>query len=237
MPVDPFSCSPDPVPRTLNTLPQSIMMHIILIFLLFALIHSITVSSWFKQACLNAFGEAWMRVWYRFLYNTVSLVTALAAIYLISQVPDREIWTAPLWLHWAMRGIQFAGLAFGALSFEHMDTSEFMGFRQVWRYLIHGETAGNIEGLRSKELVRTGVYGIVRHPMYLAGLVIFTFNPIITVNGLTVTVLADLYFLFGVCIEERRFLKIFGDEYREYRRQVPRLIPRLFYRRGQGTKP
>jgi len=212
-------------------------MQVILIFLLFAFIHSITVSHWFKLVCVNALGEAWTRVWYRFLYNTISLVTVLAAIYLISKVPDRELWTAPLWLKWVMHGIQIAGLAFGALAFEHMDTREFMGFRQVWRYLTRGETAGNFEGLTEKELVRTGVYGIVRHPMYLAGLVIFTFSPIITVNGLTITVLADLYFLFGVFIEERRFLKLFGEDYQEYMRQVPRLIPRIFPLRGRRGKP
>jgi len=213
------------------------MMLIILIFLLFAFIHSITVSGWFKLVCSNALGETFMRVWYRFLYNTISIVTVLVAIYLIAKVPDHEIWTAPLWLKWVMHGIQFAGLAFGALAFEHMDSREFMGFRQVWRYITRRETAGNIEGLTEKELVRTGVYAIVRHPMYLAGVVIFTFNPIITVNGLTVTVLADFYFLFGVFIEERRFLRSFGDEYREYMRQVPRLIPKMFYRRARRGKP
>jgi hypothetical protein len=213
------------------------MIQVILIFLLFAFIHSITVSGWFKLVCSNALSETFMRVWYRFLYNTISIVTVLVAIYLISKVPDREIWTAPLWLKWVMHGIQFAGLAFGALAFEHMDSREFMGFRQVWRYLTRRETAGNIEGLTEKELIRTGVYGIVRHPMYLAGLAIFTFSPIVTVNGLTVTVLADFYFLFGVFIEERRFLRSFGDEYREYMRQVPRLIPKMFYRRARRGKP
>jgi uncharacterized membrane protein len=213
------------------------MMQVILIFLLFAFIHSMTVSSWFKQICGKALGDTFMRAGYRFLYNTISIVTVVIAIQLIAKVPDRELWTAPPWLKWVMHGIQFAGLAFGALAFEHMDSREFMGFRQVWRYITRRETAGNLEALDEKELVRTGVYGIVRHPMYLAGLIIFTFSPIITVNGLTVTVLADFYFLFGVFIEERRFLRSFGDEYREYMRQVPRLLPKLFYRGGRRGKP
>jgi protein-S-isoprenylcysteine O-methyltransferase Ste14 len=103
-----------------------------------------------------------------------------------------------------------------------------MGVRQVWRWLVRREVAGNVEGLTQKELVTTGVYGIVRHPMYLAGILVFTLNPHITVNSLTITVLADLYFLFGMFIEERRFIRIFGDQYREYMKRVPRLIPRLF---------
>jgi protein-S-isoprenylcysteine O-methyltransferase Ste14 len=124
-----------------------------------------------------------------------------------------------------MHIIQIAGIVFGALAFEYLDTWEFMGFKQVWRYLTRREVAGNIEGLTQKELVTSGVYGIVRHPMYLAGIVIFSFNPHITVNSLTISVLADFYFIFGMFIEERRFLRIFGDQYREYMRRVPRLIP------------
>ncbi len=203
------------------------MIQVAIIFLIFAFIHSVTVSGWFKRNCQNILGELFMRVWYRFLYNTVSIITTATAIYLISKVPDQVVWIAPLWLRWTMHGIQIAGLVFGALSFEHMDIREFMGFRQVWRYLIRREVAGNIEGLTGKELVTTGVYGIVRHPMYLAGIVIVTFSPILTTSGLTFTLLADSYFLFGVFIEERRFLKIFGDEYREYMERVPRLIPRF----------
>ena len=204
------------------------MIPIILIFLAFALIHSITVTMWFKDLCRRAFGETFMRVWYRFLYTSVSALTAFAAVYLISQVPDRVLWQGPLWFRLIMHAIQIAGIVFGVQTFQYLDKWEFMGFRQVWRYLSRKEVAGSLEGLTQKELVTTGVYGIVRHPLYVAGIIIFTFSPHITVNGLTITVLADLYFLFGMFIEERRFVKIFGDQYREYMKRVPRMVPRFF---------
>jgi len=204
------------------------MINIILIFLAFALIHSITVASWFKDLYRRVFGETFMGVWYRFLYTTVSGITTAAAIYFISQVPDRVLWQGPLWFRLVMHVIQIAGFVFGAQAFRYLDTWEFMGFRQVWRYLARNEVAGSLEGLTEKELVTTGVYGIVRHPLYVAGIIIFTFSPHITVNGLTITILADLYFVFGMLIEERRFLKIFGEQYREYMKKVPRMVPRLF---------
>ena len=207
------------------------MTYIILIFLAFALIHSITVASWFKDLCRRSLGEVFMRVWYRFLYTCVSGVTAAVAVYLIAQVPDRMLWSPPDWLRWLLHGVQIAGFLFGVQAFQYLDKWEFMGFRQVWRYVTKGEVAGNLEGLTERELVTTGVYGIVRHPLYAAGLVIFTFSPIITVNGLTITVLADLYFLFGMFIEERRFLKMFGSQYSEYMVQVPRIFPRIMPRR------
>ena len=203
------------------------MIKIIIIFLIFAFIHSITGARWFKHFCKKALGDTFMRIWYRLLYNVVSFITSAVAIYLIWQVPDRVLWEGPLWFRWTFHLIQLAGLAFGALAFEYLNMREFMGLRQVWRYLTRGEVGGDMEGLTDKELVTTGVYGIVRHPMYLAGIIIFTFNPNITAKSLLITVLADLYFLFGVLIEERRFLKIFGEEYRTYMKHVPRLIPSL----------
>jgi protein-S-isoprenylcysteine O-methyltransferase Ste14 len=66
----------------------------------------------------------------------------------------------------------------------------------------------------------------------VAGLIIFTFSPYITVNGLVITVLADLYFIFGMFIEERRFIRIFGDQYREYMKKVPRMVPRIRVKPG-----
>lgn len=158
----------------------------------------------------------------------MSAATTAVAFYLIAQVPDADLWRAPAGLRWYMHGVQIGGLVFGAGAFQYLDGLEFLGFKQVWQYLTRREVAGNIEGLTEKELVTDGVYGVVRHPMYLAGIIAFTFNPNITVNSLTVTVLADLYFLWGVFIEERRMLEIFGDQYREYMKRVPRLIPRMF---------
>jgi uncharacterized membrane protein len=201
------------------------MIQVLLIFLLFAFIHSIMVSEKFKHACRDFFGETFMRVYYRALYNSVSLLTAGIALYFINEVPDRLLWAAPGWLEWLMRFVQLAGVALGSLAFEHLDTGEFLGVKQIWRYFTRQEVAGNIEGLTQKELVTTGVYGIVRHPMYLAGIVIFTFNPHVTRNSLIISILADLYFLFGSFIEERRFLRIFGDQYVQYGKRVPQLLP------------
>ena len=206
------------------------MMHVILIFLIFVLIHSVAISKRFKHGCRRLLGDTFMQVYYRALYNIISFGTAGIALYLIHRVPDQQLWFAPVWLQWPMHIIQLAGVVFGSLSFEHLDTGEVMGGKQVWRYLTRGERVGNIEGLTQKELVTTGVYGIVRHPMYLAGIIIFTFNPRVTVNSLVITVLADFYFLFGALIEERRFLAIFGDPYKEYMGRVPRLFPRIWHR-------
>lgn len=203
------------------------MSEIILILLAFAFVHSITVTVWFKDLCQRIYGETFMRVCYRFLYNMVSVVTAAVAFSLIARIPDRVIWQGNAWVFWYFTAVRIGALVFAAGAFQHIDGLEFLGIRQAWRYLSGKGVSGNLEGLTQKELITTGVYGVVRHPMYLGAILFFTFEPRISVNGLTVTVLADLYFIWGAFIEERRFLRIFGDQYREYMKKVPRLIPKL----------
>jgi hypothetical protein len=203
------------------------MIDIAVIIFLFAFLHSVMASNRFKRACTGLFGDMFMRAYYRALYNTVSLITAAIAFTLIAQAPDHVLWIAPVWLWWTMRGVQLTGAVIIALAFQHLDGGEFLGLRQVWRRLSHGETAGNIDGLTQTELITTGVYGIVRHPMYLGGIIIFTFDPHITRNGLITTLCADIYFLFGMLIEERRFLDVFGERYTEYAKRVARFVPRM----------
>ena len=67
------------------------MLLIALIFLAFALIHSMTVTFWFKRFCERLLGPVFMRVWYRFLYNLVSVVTFAIALKLMRQVPDQHL--------------------------------------------------------------------------------------------------------------------------------------------------
>ncbi len=212
------------------------MPQTLLIFLAFASVHSMTVSLRFKRLCARLFGDVFLRVWYRFLYTVVSVLTVAVAFRLIHRLPDEHLWTAPPAVRWFMQAVQAAAALFGMLAFRHLDGMEFLGLRQVWRYLLRREVTGNSEGLTEQGLITSGVYGVVRHPLYVAGIVIMTANPRITVNGLTLTVLADLYFLFGMMIEERRFLRIFGDQYREYMQRVPRMVPDVFGLWGGGRK-
>ncbi len=181
-----------------------------------------------------------MQAFYRLLYTVVSFVTAAVAFSLISRIPDRELWTAPAWAVWLVQGIRGGALLAALSAFRHLDIWEFLGVKQVWRFAVRRETSGDIDGLTQQGLVTTGVYGLVRHPLYLAGIIFFTLDPRVTVNGLAVTILADAYFLFGMFIEERRFLTIFGEEYARYMKRVPRMLPSisaLVHSMKRGVEP
>ena len=78
-------------------------------------------------------------------------------------------------------------------------------------------------------LVRTGAYGIVRHPAGLGGLILFLALPFIFAVGLPFTVLSifgEVALIIGIYLQALHAEKInlgkWGDEYRQYMEEVPR---------------
>lgn len=78
------------------------------------------------------------------------------------------------------------------------------------------------------ELVRTGPYAVVRHPIYLS-LLCMLLATLITLSSWQVGVAAIAIFIVGTEIrvhsEEKLLAGRFGAQFEEYRRQVPAYIP------------
>lgn len=195
----------------------------------FAFVHSILVTKPVKVFASRLFGESFVKTWYRFLFTVVSVVTLAITVALIMTIPDAPVYKPPLLLVMAMRCVQLAAVIFASRAFKALDFMEFIGVSQVLRAISGQKSARDmdLEGMTKTQLVTTGVYGVVRHPLYFAGIVIMTFSPTLTRNWITVSVLSDLYFIFGALIEERRYIKYYGDEYLRYMKEVPRLLPRV----------
>jgi protein-S-isoprenylcysteine O-methyltransferase Ste14 len=94
-----------------------------------------------------------------------------------------------------------------------------------WRELFVGHAV--IEG---QQLVTGGAYGVVRHPVYLAGLVIWCGLSLAFVSlpaaAITVFYVVPTY-IFYIRSEEAMMVESFGDAYRRYVARVPMLLPRL----------
>jgi protein-S-isoprenylcysteine O-methyltransferase Ste14 len=76
-----------------------------------------------------------------------------------------------------------------------------------------------------RRLVTHGWYADVRHPLYLYSTLFLILNPVMTAQWALLTIFSVAYFIIGGMIEEHRLLKEFGDEYREYRKRVPFIVP------------
>jgi methanethiol S-methyltransferase len=194
---------------------------VIAAFTTFAFLHSLTVSRAFKKFLSGIIGENSMRAYYRLFFTVFSAVTALAAFYIIWIQPDILLYRPPRYISIPARLLQAAGVLIFLCASRIIHAGAFTGVRQAMDYLETGKTSGDIEGIENTGLVTSGVYGLVRHPMYLAGILVFLFEPIVTANNLALRVLVIAYFLFGMSIEERRFRTDFGDAYAAYQRAVP----------------
>ncbi len=194
---------------------------VIIAFLSFAFLHSLTVSRAFKRLIARIIGENAMRAYYRLAFTVFSALMAGAAFYVIIIQPDEVLCGPPAYISIPARIIQVSGLLIFTAALRPVDLRAFTGIRQAADYIRTGRTSGDIEGIEDTGLVTSGVYGLVRHPMYLAGIIVFLFEPTVTVNTLELRLLATGYFIFGMLIEERRFMHDFGESYRAYRKAVP----------------
>jgi len=80
------------------------------------------------------------------------------------------------------------------------------------------------------EVIRKGVFGIIRHPIYLGAILLYL-GLIITTFSLFAVVVWIIILVFYYIIaryEEKVLVERFGDDYREYMKDVPMLVPRIF---------
>jgi protein-S-isoprenylcysteine O-methyltransferase Ste14 len=76
------------------------------------------------------------------------------------------------------------------------------------------------------ELVATGPYGWVRHPIY-SGILIAVLGTAVAISWvwLTAFVLAGSYFVYSAVTEERFLIRTLPDTYPEYRRSTKMFLP------------
>lgn len=82
-------------------------------------------------------------------------------------------------------------------------------------------------------LVRKGAFAVVRHPTYLAHTLMFSgvffLSGVITVGAVTVIDFSVVNLVI-IPLEEKELMERFGDDYREYRNDVPAFFPKPWQR-------
>ncbi len=95
--------------------------------------------------------------------------------------------------------------------------------------IISVSTVADMRTDRRPELVTDGIYARVRHPLYLATILVFSAMaflypfPVVIVFALSMIV----YTIIGAFLEERKLLLHYGQEYRDYRKKAGFILPKL----------
>lgn len=209
-----------------------------LAFGLFGLLHSIGAQEPFKDALARRTSRFLVDHFWRLAYCALSYA---ALYYGVSRLHwarnlDYDVWLIdyPDWLWQVITVLHLGSIGLVYVAFLQSDYLEFLGLRQAWRGLlaVFGKPTRRPE-LRlfgTHRLVVDGLYAWVRHPMLAAGLLfLLTSGP--SRNNLVYTGMYAVYMGIGGYYEERRLVRIFGADYRRYRRRAGAFFPRLRPRR------
>lgn len=204
-------------------------------FGLFAFLHSIGARELFKDALARWTSPFFVEHFWRLVYCALSLVALYYAVAMLhwARHPENDVWLIvyPDWLWQAITVCHLGSIALLYIAFFQSDYLEFLGLKQAWRGLLAlfgiSVRPATMELFGTHRLVVNGIYKWVRHPMLVGGLLfLLTSGP--SLNNLMYTAMYTAYMLIGGYYEERRLVRIFGEDYQRYREQVGAFFPRLW---------
>jgi protein-S-isoprenylcysteine O-methyltransferase Ste14 len=91
--------------------------------------------------------------------------------------------------------------------------------------VLRKEASTNIP--KQTDIAVRGPYRFIRHPLYLASLLMIWSFPDLTADRLLFNILWSIWIVVGARMEERDLVAIYGKSYSDYQQQVPMLIPFL----------
>jgi protein-S-isoprenylcysteine O-methyltransferase Ste14 len=200
----------------------------------FGLFHSVMAREPFKNALASWTSSFFVEHFWRLFYCIITF-------YWYDQIqstvwglhPANNAWLInyPDWVWQTITAIHLGSIAVIYAAFMQSDYLEFLGLKQAWRGVIAvfggPKPAAALKQFGVRCLVTNGVYGWVRHPMLIGGLLYYlTSGP--TLNTLVFALLYALYMVVGSHYEERRLVRFFGLDYVEYRNRVGAFVPRLW---------
>lgn len=193
----------------------AVMVNLFFVFV-FAVQHSVMARPGFKKAWTMIVPKPIERSTYVFLSNVVMVI-------LIWQWQPIEavVWDVqqPILrgLLWTLFVVGVLLVPFVTFLLDHFD---LFGLRQVWFYFQEKEYV-------AKPFATPLFYKYVRHPLYIGWAMVLWMTPTMSLGHLLLAASLTVYMLVAVVREEHDLVAYFGDQYREYRRQVPMFIPGL----------
>lgn len=117
-----------------------------------------------------------------------------------------------------LNGLFFAGFGLVFYATILIDHFDLFGLRQVVNHWTGKEH-------KSSLFTTPTLYKMTRHPLYLGFMIAFWATPFMTRGHLLFAVVCTVYMLVAIQLEERDLIKLFGDDYRNYKKRVPMILP------------
>jgi len=196
-----------------NSTANAIAIDVILLGL-FAVQHTIMARPAFKEWWTRIIPEAAERSTFVLLSTVILALIAWQWRPLPTVVWSVENTTAA----GVLSAISLAGWGIVLVSTFLIDHFHLFGLSQSGLYALGRPSEGPV----FKERL---FYRWVRHPLMLGFLIAFWATPVMSQGHLLFAVVTTVYTLVALQIEEATLVQLHGDDYRDYQRRVPMLLP------------
>ncbi len=180
-------------------------------FALHSLLASNEVKSYFKSRFPSFYP------YYRILYNLIALFLLIPIHLFQKSISPIILFNNGELVSILGGGVMLMGMVLGLLAFRNYSGKEFVGL----------DFQNDNIGLKRGKLNVSGLNQYVRHPLYFATLLIvwgyFIICP--TLMVLVIACVISVYLVVGSKLEEKKLITEFGDQYIQYKKRVPMLIP------------
>jgi protein-S-isoprenylcysteine O-methyltransferase Ste14 len=181
---------------------------------LFALQHSGMARKGFKNWITKYIPQSAERATYVLLSNVVMIV-----MFYFWEPMGGTIWSVESDLaKTSLMTLFMFGWALVLISTFLINHFHLFGLQQVWAEL-RGKT------IPSAKFTTPSLYKTVRHPLYVGWIVVVWATPTMTAAHLVFAMMCTAYILIAIQFEEKDLINEFGDEYRQYKQDVPMIIP------------
>ena len=154
--------------------------------------------------------------YYGVLFSIASGITLLALL-LLWQETAPVLASADGVYRWLFRAVFFLAIAGQAWATWALRSADLFGTESVLRRSASTSATG--------PMIVRGPYRWVRHPVYSTTLAMIWSYPDLTGDRLLFNVLFTGWIIVGSFLEERDLVGRYGNDYRNYQRRVPMLIP------------
>jgi methanethiol S-methyltransferase len=189
----------------------------VLLFSAFALHHSVfartPVKTWVRKVAPPALERS--------IYTVIASLLFIAVCWFWQPVPG-VLYRLDTPYRWFGFAAQAGGIGLTILGSRALDVLDLAGIRPVLRART-GAPPTHVP------LSTTGVFGIVRHPLYFGWALLVCAAPEMTATRAVFALVSCAYVAAAIPWEERGLVETFGADYNRYRRTVRwRMIPFLY---------
>ena len=151
---------------------------------------------------------------HRILYNILSIIGLLAILFWMAIQDVHYFWMQTTVSKFIGLSIATFGILVLKKAFKLYSTKQFLG----------------LEPSKEQKLIREGILNTVRHPIYTGtifltiGYFIFSPHDLNLISALCLI----FYICIGIQLEERKLIQLFGNQYLDYKKEVPMIFPKNF---------